>query len=295
MRSIASVKPLDKKEQQKHAFLTEIINSQFNLITDNKVKTGIINTLHEIPENTLPEQLLKSYLYIMIGNIARSDNILRSIINTPPRVNWEKSEKDRSLYHRLARDEVKQILNKLGRHPADRSTFELLGLYLQSYYNEEALIRMADDIDTSRIESSLNLRIIESLAPSLTHYLRLSSLNEERRIKALRAKQYPLQEQSYWFWPFMEIDPLISEHMTAELQRIEKEDQLWLIYLLENEKLADLFSRKSGKSFLPGRRPFLKEGLNDPRSFMMSLYKLIELGDINPELVTKTTQYLTNE
>jgi hypothetical protein len=69
-------------------------------------------------------------------------------------------------------------------------------------------------------------------------------------------------------------------------------DQLWFIYLLENEKLADIYSKRSGRTFLPGRRPFLKEGLLDNQSFMMSLYKLIELGDINQDLVVRTTDYL---
>lgn len=101
--------------------------------------------------------------------------------------------------------------------------------------------------------------------------------------------------QSYWVWPFTEIDPLISEVMTNELMKLEKEDQLWFIYLMENEKLADLYSSKSGKSFLPGRRPFLKACLNDHHTFMMGLYKLIELGDINPELVLRTSEQLIHE
>jgi hypothetical protein len=83
--------------------------------------------------------------------------------------------------------------------------------------------------------------------------------------------------------------------MNPELQKLEQQDQLWFIYLMDNEKLADLFSRKSGKSFLPGRRPYLKESLNDYRTFMMSLYKLIELGDINQDLIVKTADQITHD
>jgi hypothetical protein len=295
MKSIASVKPLSMENQKKNSFMKEIINSQFNLITDPKVKTEIIELIGEISENTLPEQILKSYLYLMIGNVARSDNILREIITTPPRVNWEKSFKVGGPYHEIAKGEIKQLFHKLGRHPADRKSFQLLCLYLKVYYNETSLIALAEEIDTNEVETKADLKIIETIASSLVHFYRLSGMNDEKRFKALRGSRYPLPEQSYWFWPFLDIDPLVSEKMIPELNRLETEDQLWFIYLLGDEKLADLVSKKSGKSFLPARRPFLKEGLYDNRSFMMSLYKIIEIGDVNSELVSRTTQYLINE
>lgn len=295
MKSTAATKPLSKEEQKLHKFLSEIIASQFNLITDAKIKNEIINILDEVPENTLPEQLLKSYLYLMIGNITRSDNILKGIIGSPPRVNWEKSGKSGSFFHRIAVAEAKQIFSKFGRHPADRKMFQLFSLYLQSFYNDPNLIAMADETDTSEVDSKIGLKVIETFSPAFVHYIRLTNLSETHRMRDLRRPKYPLEEQSYWFWAFMDIEPLISDYMLPELVRLEKDDQLWFIYLIENEKLADLVSKKSGKSFLPGRRPFLKEGLNDKRSFMMSLYKLIELGDINHDLVLKTTDYLINE
>jgi hypothetical protein len=295
MKSFAAAKPVNKKDQEKQKFLSEIINSQFNLITDAKVKTEIINLLNDVPENTLPEQILKSYLYLMIGNITRSDNILRDIIGSAPRVNWEKSGKTGGTFHKIARDEMKQMFFKFGRHPADRKTFQLFSLYIQSFYNDPLLISLATETDTSEVEKKIDLKIIETLAPSFVHYVRLTYLSENARMKRLRSRRYSHEEQAYWFWAFLDIDPLVSDQMLPELSRLEKDDQLWFIYLLGNEKLADLLSRKSGKSFLPGRRPFLKEGLGDKRAFMMSLYKLIELGDINHDLVLKTTDYLINE
>lgn len=107
--------------------------------------------------------------------------------------------------------------------------------------------------------------------------------------------KYPLEEQSYWFWAFFDIDPLVSDALHPELSRVEKADQLWFIYLMDNEKLSDLFNKKSGKSFLPGRRPYLKENLNDHRTFMMALFKLIELGDINSELIVKAADQIIHD
>lgn len=296
MKWIGESRPESPVNQQKIKFLTEIINSQFNLITDSKVKNEIINILYEIPEETVPEQILRAYLYIMTGNITRSDNILRKIVTTSPRGNWAKTGLHGSIFHKMASDQIQQIFKKLNRHPADRKSFELLALYLQSFYNEESIVKVASEVDTSELESKLGLKFIESMAPPFVHYLRFSRMGENRRMKLLRQTEvHPFSEQVYWVWPFIEISPLISEAMIPELKKLEESDELWFIYLMENEKLADLYSRKAGKSFLPARRPFLKSQLQNDPSFMMSLFKLIQLGDINPELISQTIEQLIDE
>jgi len=296
MKWTAGNRSLSKIDLEKRTFLNEIINSQFNLITDLKIRNQIINVLQLIPEETLAEQILKSYLYLMIGNITRSDNILRDIMATSPRVNWEKTGLRASHYHRLALEHADQLFIKLSKHPADRRTFELFSLYLQSFYNDKNLIRIAENVDTSDVESKLGLKYIKGLAPSFVDFLRLSGMSENYRFKNLRKlKLYPLEMQSYWIWSFLDINPLVSDVMNPELQRIENEDQMWFIYLMDNEKLADLYSLNKGKSFLPGRRPYLKTALEDHHSFMLSLYKLIELGDIDSDLVLKATEHLTHE
>ena len=296
MKWVARSRPMTKSDQDERAFINEVINSQFNLITDLKIKNQIIKVLQKIPEETLAEQILKSYLYLMIGNITRSDNILREIMATAPRVNWEKNGLRVGHFHKLAQENAAQIFTKLARHPADRRSFELFSLYIQSFYNDETLITIAENVDTSDVESKLGLKYVKGLAPSFVDYVRLSQMSDNYRFKNLRKLSlYPLDMQSYWIWAFLNIDPLVSEIMNPEIQRIEKEDEMWFIYLMDNEKLADLFSLKKGKSFLPGRRPYLKASLNDHHSFMLALYKLIELGDINPELVMKTTDQLIHE
>lgn len=296
MKWVAASKPVKESDQKKRTFLVDIISSQFNLITDVKFKNEIIQILHDVPDQTIPEKLLRSYLYMMIGNITRSDNILKEILNASPRQNWEKTGLRPSMFHKLSVENFSQLMNKISKHPADRRTFELFALYLQSFYNDETLINLADEVDTSLVEKKLDLKYVEGIAPSFVKFLRLSNRSDAKRIQSLRnLVKYPLEEQSYWSWAFFDIDPLVSDSMESELKRLEKEDQLWFIYLMANEKLADLFSKKSGKSFLPGRRPYLKQALDNPQSFMMSLYKLIELGDINQELVHKSVEQVTHE
>jgi len=296
MKWVAQSKPLSSKQQEKKKFLVDIINSQFNLITDLKIRNKLINIIDETPQNTLPEITLKSYLYLMVGNVTRSDNILKDFINTVPGANWERSGLNGSFYHQLGKEQFEQILKRMGKHPADRRTFELFGLYLQSFYNDESLVSVADDINTSATEGKLDLRNIQGIAPSLVKYLRISKMGDTQRFNTLRdLTRAPLDFQSYWIWPFFDINPLISEYMVPELERIEKSDETWFIYLMNDEKLADLFSKKAGKSFIPGRRPYLKENLNSPQKFMLSLYKLIELGDVNHDLVLKTVDHLIHE
>ncbi|MFP5386906.1 MAG: hypothetical protein ACLGHN_12550 [Bacteriovoracia bacterium] len=296
MKWVGEPRELSAKQQKRERFISEILTSQFNLITDLKVKNEIISILYEIPEETVAEKLLKSYLYLMIGNVTRSDNILRDLASTPPRVNWARSGINASFYHRLGREFTPQIMAKLSRHPADRKNFELFNLYLQNFYNEPSLLDVARDIDTSDVESKLGLKFIEGLAPPIVKFLRLQRKKESDRINDLRNfKKFPLEEQAYWVWPFMDIDPLISKELVPGLSHLEEQDQLWFIYLMNNEKLFDLYSRREEKSFLPGRRPYLKEKLEEKDSFMLSLYKLIEFGDINPGLVQKTTERLVND
>src|SRR5690606_4610475 len=155
------------------------------------------------------------------------------------------------------------------KHPADRSTFQLFLLYLKTYFNEDSLLSTVGDFSTADIEGKLDLKFFYGMAPHLVDFVKLSGRSETRRLAQLRdLERYPLQVQAYWIWPFININPLISEEMSKELKKIEKEDELWFIYLLNNERLADLYY-KTGKSFLPARREFLKKSIMERKHSMM--------------------------
>jgi hypothetical protein len=66
LKNVVTVERLTAEEQKKAAFLTEILTSKFNLITDLVIKNKIIEVLIDVPENTAGEKLLKSYLYLMM-------------------------------------------------------------------------------------------------------------------------------------------------------------------------------------------------------------------------------------
>jgi hypothetical protein len=286
---------LDEKFKDEHTFLTEMANSHFNLITDSKIKIRISKYLIGMPEDALPEILLKSYLYLMIGNITHSDNLMKKFIQNPPALNWEKSTGDGILAHRVWKEVAQQIILKLSHHPADRKIFHLLVLYLKNYYNEESVLKLIEDVDTSELESKLSLRTIEVIAPDLVHSIRLVSIKDDRRLQFLSPDQFQFNAQAYWVWPFFEINPFPSFDIFPVLNDLRKQDELWYIYLSSDEQIREKLAKQSYSTFLPGHRAFLKSKLSERKYFMMALFKLIEMGDISSEIIGKTVEYIVSK
>lgn len=282
------------KEQEKIDFLGEILNSQFNLITDQKVKNSVINLIGDISENTNLEKILKSYLYLMIGNITRSDKILKSIISESPRKFYQSYKVSPSVYHRMTEENLDKILRKFSRHPADRLIFYLFTAYIKNYLNEPNLLELVDDIEPADMKERVTLAYTLRIAPPFVRFLRIISMSEKRRMKNLRMKKYSQEMQSFWIWPFINIDPLISESLVERIKVLDESDPLWSIYLLADEKLSDMYFKKGGQ-LISRRRNFLRQHLQTKEDFMLTLYKLIEIGDIDEELVHKVSQFMIHE
>lgn len=282
------------KEQEKIDFLSEMLNSQFNLITDQKVKISVIALIGDIPGNTNLEKLLKSYLYLMIGNITRSDKILKSIISEPPRKFYQSYTVSPSVFHKMTEANLDKILKKFSRHPADRLIFYLFTAYIKNYLNKPDLLELVDDVEPADMKEKITLSYALRIAPELVSYLRIVSMSEKRRMKNLRMTKYNPELQSFWIWPFINIDPLISESMVERVKALDETDPLWSIYLLADEKLSDMYFKKGGQ-LISRRRQFLRQHLQNKEDFMLTLYKLIEIGDIDGELVNKVSQFMIHE
>ena len=294
LKAQAQVPKPTSQEQEKIDFLNEILNTQFNLITDQKAKAKVIAVLAEAPESTNLEKLLKSYLYLMIGNITRSDKILKDMITEPPRFFYQGFTLHGSVYHRMTLTHLEKVLRKFSRHPADRLTFYLLNQYIKSYLNKPDLIEVVDDLDLDSLSDKMRLSYTEKIARELVGHVRLNRMSEKRRFKILRSGSYSLEAQSFWMWPFMDIDPLISETIASQVKTLDETDPLWTLYLLENERLADLFFKKGGTP-ITRRRGFLRKHLEVESDYMLTLYKLIELGDINEELVQNVSKFMQHD
>jgi hypothetical protein len=284
----------DAKEQKKIDFLGEMLNSQFNLITDQKVKNSVIALIGEAPSNTNLEKLLKSYLYLMIGNITRSDRYLKSIIAQSPREFYQSFTIKPSVYHKMTADNLEKILSKFSRHPADRLTFYLFTAYVKSFLNKPELLELVDEVEPDNMQSKITLSYTLRISPELVEFIRLTTMSEKRRMKNLRMKTYSPEMQSYWVWPFINIDPLVSESMVERVNVLDENDPLWAVYLLANEKLSDMYFNKGGQP-VSRRRQALRKHLEVKKDFMLTLYKLIEIGDIDEGLVHQVSQFMLHE
>jgi hypothetical protein len=291
LKAQAKVPKPSPKEQEKIDFLNEILNTQFNLITDQKAKNKVIALLAETPDSTNLEKLLKSYLYLMIGNITRSDKILKDMMTEPPRYFYQGFTMNGSVYHRLTLTHLEKVMRKFSRHPADRLTFYLFNQYIKSFLNKSDLIELVDDLEMEGMSEKIKLSYTERIAPELVGFVRLNSMGEKRRIKILRQPRYSLEMQSLWIWPFMDVNPLISEAMAGPVKVLDETDPIWAIYVLEDEKLADLYFKKGGIP-ITRRRSSLRSHLEVKADYMLTLYKLIEIGDINEDLIQNVSRFM---
>ena len=289
----SNIKP-STVEQQKIDLLGEMLNSQFNLITDHKIKTSVIGLIAEIKGTTNIEKLLKSYLYLMIGNITRSDTILKSIISQPPRTFYKGFTVNSSIYHKMTEVNLEKILRKFSRHPADRLVFFLFIGYLKSYLNKPDLLELVDEIEPSDMKQRIPLSYTLRVSPDFVSFYRLLSMSEKRKMKNLRTGKYSTEMQSLWVWPYINIDPLISDVMVERVKALDESDTLWSIYLVADEKLADMYFSKGGQA-VARRRNFLRQHLANKEDFMLTLYKLIEMGDIDERLVNEVSQFMIHE
>jgi hypothetical protein len=283
----------DSQKQKTIDFVNEMLNSQFNLITDLKVKASVIKILNDVPERTKLEKLLKSYFFLMLGNISRSDSYLKDIIHQPPRKFFQGFSTTNSLYHELTQQHVDKVFAKFSRHPADRTTFYLFTAYLKTFTNDEDLLNMVNDTQPD-LDHKMSLRYTQRIAPDLVKAIKMKNAGMKRRVQNLRTQSYPQYYQSQWIWPFVELGPYSPDQASAIIKELEEKDPLWAIYVLSDEKLADQYQRNGGLSSTR-RRQILRKHLQDENDFMLSLYKLIELGDVEPDLIQATLSFLTHE
>lgn len=283
------------EEQKKMLFLSEILNSKFNLITDVSVKNSIIEALSSVSGHTLAEELLRSYLYLMIGNVTRSDNLLREFMRRAPYHNWQGHRRQTSIYHQVASSNLEQILKKLSRHPSDRKSFELFNLYIRHFYNETTMVELLKSNVPDVLDGKWGLYAVTSIAPDFVHYLKINRQEETKRQSYIKQGKFPPNFLVYWVWGFFDVSELVNESFLAPLVTTAETDKLWFYYLMDNERLADLYISKKGRADITSARSNLRGLLKEKDLFMLSLFKLIELGDIDSTLVAETLKFLMNE
>ncbi len=294
LSSLRQEKKPGPKEQAEIDFLNEVLNSPFNLITDQNLKKAVIKVINEVPNDTPYEKLLSSYLYLMIGNITKSDNILKKIINVSPRVFFSHYVAKPSYFHLLAQNHIDKIISKMANHPADRVIFYLFINYGKTYFNKQDLIKIYNDNSLKEISHKMAYSYTEAIIPELVGAIRISDMSEEKRGPYEVTQKYSSITKREWFWPFWDYPASYNSQIMDGIFESEKSDPLWVLYLINNEAMADQYLKRGGRN-IQQRRQFLRSNLKNKKDFMLTLLKLIEIGDIDDSLVEQVSHFLTND
>jgi len=294
---LLSVSRLDqlKPEITDQSFLIEIINSKFNLITDQKIKNKVIKILGNLEEDTIEKIVLKSYLHLMIGNITRSDNLLLEIINMSPYDFYLSPKKKNDIVSKIVRVNLDKILQKFSRHPADRSIFYLLTEYLKTFTNQNDLAQLLNDVeDEEVVDEKIQLKYLSQRAPEFSRFLKLKKMKHQSYQQELQnTKNNPSKFQLEWVWAYLGFPNFYNEDHLSTFLKQEEKKPLWAMYLLRDEKLFELYRASRSKKTPSQQRQILREKLQQDETFYLALFKLIEMGDMDESLVLETISQLT--
>src|SRR5690606_16518241 len=96
------------------------------------------------------------------------------------------------------------------------------------------------------LNEKLGLKYTEAQAPRFVQHLRLMRVDELHRAAKLATKDpLGMTEHAYWHWPFMGVDPVVTKGVVAVLDQIVQQDRLWTAYLLDSERLRDLYLKET--------------------------------------------------
>jgi hypothetical protein len=281
--------------QEKEKFLKEIIYSNYNLILDQNVKDKIIKSIFEINSKGLDGILLQSYLYLMIGNVTKSDLLLRSFMKKSPFNNWERISISNRWIYNLTYESLSQIFKKISNHPADRRTFHLFCLYLEHFFPLTFGKEESNYCHSKDIKSELSKKIIYSFAPDFAESVEFSSLSIGDKMNYINKLEFDkYQNFLEWNWPYLGEITSIHENFYKFMHGLEEENYLFFSFVLTNPVLIDSYIRKMSKRFMKGRIYSLKKSLNDSKFTMLAIYRLLQegyVGDDIPEILIHNLKY----
>ncbi len=294
LEEISQAKKVSKQDASTIELLDQVLNSPFNLITDLTVKKDVISLISEIPQYTIIERLVRSYLYLMIGNITQSDKIIKSIISEAPRDFFKFKNEKNSIFHTQGALYIERIFEKLRKHPADRLTFGLFIEYLKSFSNSPSLLKIIESNEVDGIKNRILLKYTEQIAPDFLSYLKLKNERQDNVQTLIKKKKINFDFLAYWLVPFSDIDLPSNLEYVQDLKKISHADILWFNVLISDEKVADFYIKNSGGG-LEKNRTELRSQLNNESDFMLILFRLIQLGDIDKTIIDAILKFKKSE
>ena len=265
-----------KNNEKQFENISKILTTKFNLITDPKQKTEVVDFLKSVAGESVLDKILRSYLYLILGNVAESNNQLKSIYVKDPSHLFLDYQDLGSLHISAGLRHIEDILNKLSSHPSDRIHYNLLVMYLKSFFNSKSNIELLNEYSEIIPSNLLRSAYVKNMAPSFLNYLNRSKENLEKMDSDFLF---------YWVFPFHESDNLSKAKTLSAIEYGIKKDYLWSIYAINSERMIDLALKETSSFSINNRRSFLRQKLKDPKVRNLAVYKLIELGDIDDNLI----------
>lgn len=256
--------------------ITIIFRTKYNLITDIKQRSRLVEMLNEVKGESLAESLVRSFLYLLLGNVAESNNQLKSIYQNFPFKVYQHNLKPQSKIMSVALAEMPMIIKKLKDHPSDRTHYQLASAYLLSFLNDPEDLRLLKDFELPMKEDRLKSGYIQALA----HDYILSTKKDK-----LNPSSYQVNFLFQWVLAFSENEIYSKAQLEKLIKYGLESNYLWLIYSLNSERLMDIAMKESSRLSINARRSFLMQQLSKNENLLMSVYKLIELGAIDAQLI----------
>jgi len=281
----------DNENQEKINFLKELVHSSFNLVTDQKMRDKIKLIILEIEDDSLGKKILKSYLYLMLGYAVRSDLLLREILATTPFEAWKRKKTKVDVFDFFVQGNLDQILKKIKQHPHDRRIFVLMCAYFTEFFTIDQRYSLTKNCEFEEDLFDDDLSYSKKLAPKFVEYLSYKNKNNQK-LKELFLKKVTDDESFYinWLWPIWIKMEYFLPQLSEKLE--EMDNDVFLHYLIQGESLKDAYLKLKNKTFLHGKMSNLHNQFQKNEFFMLSLFKLIEYGDINRQLTERVSYYL---
>lgn len=280
-------------DQNKMDFLKDLTHSSFNLVTDEKIREKIKVTILEIKGDSLGRKILKSYLYLMLGYVVRSDILIKEILSSSPFEFWKGNKDKLDVYDLFVHQNLEQMLKKFRQHPHDRRIFTLLCGYFREFFSihERYPLTKKCEFEDDLIKD--NLAYFKKLAPEFVTFLSFRN-EDDKKLRELLFKKGREDTSFYvhWLWPIWVKMDLFLPEINEQLEEIENENEIFLHYLIQGESLKDSYLKLKNKTFLHGRISNLHKHLEKNELFMLSLFKLIEYGNIDRHLTERLSKYL---
>lgn len=289
-----SIQPTTEQIEQL-GFLDSLLNSGFNLITAPEQKNKIVTMINFLDGDYLPERILQSYLYLLIGNISHSDSLLVQTYKTSPFTYWTQYPYQKTFWSEAVSLRIDKILERLSKHPTDRTNLHLFVKYMYDFFNDNSLREATENFyDEDSISEKMKLKVYQAKGGDFSTYVNYKLAGVKKRRDGVKSDVLNRAPKDFpWYWYFFdEFHQLPKSEKVLVLNPYfnDKSDTAQIFfhfYATGDDSLMESFYQGKGISEIKQKRHFFIKLFNQSATWPFALYYLIEMGSIGQETVEK--------